>query len=255
YVVVNLGGSVLFLIGVGTLYGITGTLNMADLAVKIGTLPADDATLVHVAGLVLLVVFGIKGALLPLNFWLPATYGAAALPVAALFAILTKVGVYAIVRVFTLLFPPGSGPAADAVGSPLIVVALVTVVLAAFGTFAARELRRACSYLVIGSAATLLATVALGTPAALGAAFFYLLHSTLATAALFLVAGVVAARRGSLQDDLQAGPPMAQERSAAFLFLGAAIAVIGLPPLAGFVAKAFLLAAAAETPWLLPYAV
>ena len=253
YVIVNLGGSALFLIGVATLYGVTGTLNMADLAVKIGALGSADAGLVHAAGLLLLVVFCVKGALLPLNFWLPATYSAAALPVAALFAVLTKVGVYAIARVFTLLFPAGSGPAADAVHGPLLAVALATVIAAAFGTVAADSLRRACSYLIIGSAATLLATLALGTPAALGAAFFYMLHSTLAAAALFLVAQVVADRRGTLGDSLRSGPAMARETGTASLFLGAAVAMIGLPPLAGFVAKALLVSAAAETPWMLPF--
>src|SRR5690606_2213561 len=129
YVVLNLAGSSLFLIAVGTLYGVTGTLNMADMAQKVALLGAPDAALVRSAALLLLVVFALKAALVPLYFWLPAAYSAASAPVAALFAIMTKVGVYSIVRVYTLIFGSGGGVAAEVATPWLLPLALLTVVL------------------------------------------------------------------------------------------------------------------------------
>ena len=112
YVAVNLAGSALFLVAVGVLYGVAGTLSLADLAVRIAQLPGEEAQLARAAGGVLLAVFLLKAAALPLAFWLPGTYGAAVPPVAALFAIMTKVGIYAIVRVFATAFGPHAGEAA-----------------------------------------------------------------------------------------------------------------------------------------------
>lgn len=110
YVAYNLLGSTLFLFALATIYSVTGTLNMADLAVKVADLPAGDAALLRVGAVLLLLVFAVKGALVPLQFWLPATYSFAPGPVAALFAVMTKVGAYAVIRVFTLIFPPKQQP-------------------------------------------------------------------------------------------------------------------------------------------------
>ena len=156
YVVFNLTGSALFLIAVALLYGSTGTLNMADLAVRIGSLGADGAALARVAALLLIVVFGVKAALLPLYFWLPDTYRAAPAPVAALFAIMTKVGVYCVARVTTLIFGASAGLAADVAAPWLPWLAIGTLVLAALGALAAVRLRTLVAYLVIASAGTLL---------------------------------------------------------------------------------------------------
>ncbi len=108
--VLNLIGSTLFLFAVGTLYGVLGTLNMADLAVRLARLAPEDLGLVRAAGLLLFVVFALKAALVPLYLWLPAAYGYTSAPVAALFAIMTKVGVYAILRVYSLMFGAGQRP-------------------------------------------------------------------------------------------------------------------------------------------------
>src|SRR5690606_11338448 len=113
YVVLNLLGSSFFLLGVGTLYGLLGTLNMADLAAKVANADPADAPLLAAAAYLLLVVFGLKAAILPLYFWLPRAYTAASAPVAALFAVMTKVGLYAILRVFTLIFGSAAGPLAN----------------------------------------------------------------------------------------------------------------------------------------------
>ena len=144
------------------LYGLTGTLNLADLAVKLAQLPPDNTRLAQAAALLLLVVFSVKAALLPLYFWLPETYASASAPVAALFAIMTKVGVYAIARTSTLLMGPEVAPLASVASPMLPVLALGTLVLAALGALAARRLRGLIAYLVVASAGTLL--LAIGTP-------------------------------------------------------------------------------------------
>ncbi|MCH2242646.1 MAG: monovalent cation/H+ antiporter subunit D, partial [Aquabacterium sp.] len=185
YVVFNLAASALFLIAVSLLYGLAGTLNMADLARKLPLLSGTPAVLAQSAMLLLVVVFAVKAALLPLYFWLPQTYAAATAPVAALFAIMTKVGVYAILRVTTLL-AAGTGWAAMVQG-PVTVLALATLLLAAAGALAAQTLRTLIAHLLIASVGTLLLGVGLGTPQALAAALFYLLNTTLAAAAWFLL--------------------------------------------------------------------
>ncbi|HEX6829513.1 MAG TPA: proton-conducting transporter membrane subunit, partial [Burkholderiales bacterium] len=157
YVILNLAGSAVFLVAIGLLYAVAGSLNLADLARAVRLLPQADAALARAAGLLLLTVFGLKAAALPLHFWLPGTYACAPAPVAALFAIMTKVGVYAIVRVFTLLFGADAGAAANLAGPVLLPVALATLVIAALGALAAARLRTLAAWLVVGSAGTLLA--------------------------------------------------------------------------------------------------
>jgi multicomponent K+:H+ antiporter subunit D len=251
YVVFNLAGSALFLIAVSLLYGVAGTLNMADLALKLAALPPENVRLAQAGALLLLVVFSVKAALLPLYFWLPDTYAAASAPVAALFAIMTKVGVYAIARTTTLVF--GGGALAGIASPALPLLALATLVLAAVGALAAERLRGLVAYLVVAGAGTLLLAVGLGTPGTLGAGLFYLVNSTLAAAAWFLLADrIAAARNGS--DRIEPAVPAAGPASWAPLgmaFFVAAIAMAGLPPLAGFFGKALLLAAAGQTAFAL----
>lgn len=248
YVAFNLTGSALFLVAVSLLYGLTGTLNLADLALRLPALPPQDALLAQAAGLMLLVVFGVKAALLPLYFWLPDTYASASAPVAALFAIMTKVGVYAIVRVTTLLFGASAGAVADLAWPVLPALAGATLALAAVGVLAARQLRALVAYLVVASAGTLLLAVGLGTAATLSAALFYLVNSTLVAAALFLLVDRVTAARGDC--DALVPRPLADPARLrwATLFFVLAIAVAGVPPLAGFLGKALLLRAAGDTP-------
>jgi multicomponent K+:H+ antiporter subunit D len=247
YVVLNLAGSALFLIGVGALYGITGTLNMADMAQRVAELGAADAGLVRSAGLLLLVVFGLKAAIVPLYFWLPSAYSAASAPVAALFAIMTKVGVYAIVRVYTLIFGPEAGVAANLAGPWLLPIALVTVVLASLGALAARELRRMQGYLLIASVGVMLGAIALARADAIAAGLYYMVHSTVAMAAMFLLADLVGRSRGERDDLLVGRGPVIPSATLAVLFFTGAVAAVGLPPLSGFLGKTLILDAALET--------
>jgi len=247
YVSFNLAGSALFLIAVSALYGITGTLNMADLAERVAQLPAERAALARSAGLLLLVVFCVKAALLPLYFWLPATYSAASAPVAALFAIMTKVGVYSVARMYTLVFGAEGGPAANLASPWLPVLGLGTIALAAVGVLAARSLRGMIGYLVIASAGTLLLALGLGSRETVAAALFYLVNSSLVVAVLYLLADRIGAQRGGHGDVLAPGPFGDERAALGAAYFVAAIAVCGLPPLAGFLGKSLLLAAARQT--------
>jgi multicomponent K+:H+ antiporter subunit D len=249
YVAFNLTGSALFLIAVSLLYGLTGTLNMADLAERVTRAPAEDAVLLKTAALLLLVVFSVKAALLPLYFWLPDTYSAAAAPVAALFAIMTKVGVYAIARVYTLVFGEAGGVAAQVAQPWLPWLALGTLALAAQGVLAATRLRVLVAYLVVASAGTLLLALGLGTAGTAAAGLFYLINSTLVAAALFLLIDRIGAARGAAGDALAAAPIDGARGRLGTAYFVLAIAVAGLPPLAGFLGKALLLQAAAASAW------
>ena len=251
YVVLNLVGSVMFLIAVGTLYAVLGTLNIADLARHIQVLPESDTALVRAAGLLLLVVFALKAAMLPLGFWLPAAYANTSAPVAALFAIMTKVGVYAIIRIHGTLFGDQAGELAGLGDSLLWWFGLATIVLSMVGVLAARHLRGVLVWLVVMSVGTLLAGLALGGVDVLAGVLYYLLHSTWVIGALFLLAGAIMLRRGEAADDFIAGPRAGPALGLAFMF--AAVAVIGLPPLSGFIAKVVLLQAAGTDGWVVPF--
>jgi len=244
YVVFNLVGSSLFLIGVGTIYGVTGTLNMADLAVKVPQVAPTDTTLLMFGALVLLVVFAVKAALLPLCFWLPRTYGSAAAPVAALFAIMTKVGIYSIVRVYTVAFGSEAGVAADVAQEWLWPLALLTLLVGTLGVLAARGLRTLAAYLVITSVGMMLTVVGLGSTASLGAAFYYMLHSTFALAAMFLLVDLIVLQRGEVAGRLVRAPAVRQPALLGGMFLVLAVALAGLPPLSGFIGKVLILSAA-----------
>jgi len=243
YVVLNLTGSALFLIGIGILYGITGTLNMADMARYIAQADNNEAGLLRAGGLLLLVVFALKAALLPLYFWLPRAYSLTPAAVAALFAIMTKVGVYAILRVFLLLFGAQAGVGADLAAPWLLPLALTTLLLGAVGCLAAQDLRRLLAYLVVVSVGTLLTAVGLFNPAGLSAAVVYLIHSTLIAAAMFILADLIERQRGTLDLNTPA-PAVAQPLLLGGMFFVGAIALTGLPPLSGFLAKLMILRAA-----------
>jgi multicomponent K+:H+ antiporter subunit D len=256
YVIVNLLGSALFLIAVSLLYGTLGTLNMADLAARVPLASAADQPLVAAAGALLLVVFGIKAAALPLGLWLPGTYPAAPAPVAALFAVMTKVGIYSIARVSTLIFGAGAGALAGFATPLLLYAGLATLLAGSVGALAARSLRSLTAWLVVASAGTLLAALGSGTAAGVGAALFYLPHTTFAAAALFLVGGAVAAARGEhLMDRIEVGNAPAHGALLGGVFLFTAMGMAGLPPLSGFVAKLMVLDAVAGSPaWPLTWA-
>lgn len=248
YVVLNLVASALFLIGLAVIYGVTGTLNMADLALRVAQLGPQEASLLKIGALLLLVVFGLKAAIVPVYLWLPGTYAAASAPVAALFAIMTKVGVYSIIRVHAVILGDSAGHAALAAQPWLLPVALTTTVLGVLGALAAHSLSRLVSYLTVASVGTILAGVGLFTPAAMSAALYYMVHSTLVIAALFLLVELVASQRGDTGDRLQPATPVAQPIMLGLMTLLGAASAAGLPPLPGFLGKLMVLQSAAATP-------
>lgn len=273
YIAVNLVASLLFLIGVAVLYGVTGTLNMADIAAKLPLVPTEDRGLLHAGAAILAIAFLAKAALWPLNFWLPGAYGAASAPVAALFAILTKVGVYAVLRLWTLCFPADAGASALFGSGALVWGGVITLAFGAVGMLASQQLARFAAYSVISSSGTLIAAFGFGAPVLAGGALFYLASSTLAAAALFLLVELLErARQVELGPDVidtgqeallafsHATPPpgtnlddeeealIGRAIPAALAFLGVTFAVCGLvisglPPFSGFVAKLAMLAA------------
>jgi multicomponent K+:H+ antiporter subunit D len=253
-VVLNLVGSSVFLVGIAAIYAATGTLNMADLAVRVAAAAPQQGGLLRAGGLLLLVVFALKAALAPLGFWLSPAYAAACAPVAALFAILTKVGVYAILRVHGLVFGPGAGHAASLADPWLVPIGLVTVAIATLGVLASRQLRRLLAYLVVLSAGTLTAALGLASESAVAAALFYTLNSTLIGGGMFLLADLIARQRGDAGAHLGRERSVVQPAVLGGLFFVGAIGVAGLPPLAGFAAKVYLLASALAHPasyWML----
>jgi multicomponent K+:H+ antiporter subunit D len=209
YVIVNLVGSTLFLVAIGILYGVTGTLNMADMALRVAAAPAEDQGLIRAGAQLLAAVFALKAAILPLHLWLPRTYSSTSAPVAALFAILTKVGVYSILRVTTLVFGPAAGLSAWAPESWMLPAALMTTLVAFLGVLAAKRLRLLATFAMLASTATLLVSVSLFDRDATAAALYYLPHSTLAGALLFLVVDLICRRRPEHDDLIAAGsdPP------------------------------------------------
>jgi multicomponent K+:H+ antiporter subunit D len=248
YVVVNLVGSSLFLIALGLLYALTGTLNMADMGLKVAQIAPEDQGLLRIAALLLVSVFALKAAIAPLHLWLPRTYAVSTPAVAAIFAIMTKVGVYSLIRVVPQVFGEGAGAAAWVPAPYLLPAAMVSAVVGFAGVFVARSLSEQAAHAVIGSTGTLLIAVAGWQTASLGAALYYLVHSTIAAAALFLVADVVARRRAASADNASPGPDFAGRAGAGLLFMAAAIATTGLPPLSGFIGKLLILKSVAVLP-------
>lgn len=221
YVAFNLLGSAVFLLALGLIYNLTGTLNMADIGQKLALLPAQDAGLIRIAAVLFLAVFAIKGGLVPLHFWVTRSYSATSAPVAALFAVMTKVGAYAVIRFGLLIFPVSLTSIGTLWADVIYGSAIATILVGGLGAMAARSLPHLVSYAAIGSMGVVFLAISTFTPAGLSAALYYILHSTLATALLFL---------------------LAEGRSRA-LFLAGAIAMVGLPPLSGFVGKVLILQA------------
>jgi multicomponent Na+:H+ antiporter subunit D len=234
YVTVSLLSSLLFLTAVALVYAATGTVNLADLSERIGTLqPGVRAVL----ALMLLVVFGIKAAIVPLHFWLPDSYPNAPGPVAALFAgLLTKVGFYALLRTETLLF------GRDAPWTLLLVLAVATMLVGALGALVQNDLNRLLSFLLVSHIGFMLFGLAVFDASGLSGAMLYAAHHITVLATLFLVSGLITRRTGTVALDEMGG----LARSApglAVLFAVPALTLAGIPPTAGFVAKLALLEA------------
>ncbi len=254
YVVLNMVGSSLFLMGVASIYAVAGTLNLAELSERLQALPPAKAPLAATGLLLLTGAFALKAALVPLHAWLVPAYSAALAPVAALFAIMTKVGVYALLRLFALVpmgAAAGSGALAELplaelslAGLPIQAIiatgALLTITVGSIGVLAAAELRAMTAYLILVSVGTLLAGVAIGTAEGIAAGLYYLIHTTLVTAGLFLLVDVISRGRTPGSWLLPAQPPPAAAWLGGLFLLGA-LAIAGLPPLSGFVGKALIL--------------
>jgi len=255
YVTLNLIGSAFFLIALGTLYGTVGSINMADMAAKIARLSPEHQALARAGGLLLLLVFGLKSALLPLHFWLPKTYAAASAAIAALFAIMTKVGLYSIYRVFGGIFGDTAGALAHIATPWIWPLAIATIAVGSVGVYIASSLRLLTANLVIVSVGTLLLALVIGDGQSLYVGLYYLIHSTLFTGVLFLIADQIGAQRGAARDRFYAGSPMNRTTLLGTIYLIAAVAAVGLPPLSGFIGKAMLLQATqrfAEQVWVWP---
>ncbi|AXI48550.1 monovalent cation/H+ antiporter subunit D [Sulfitobacter sp. SK012] len=245
YVLFNLIGSTLFLFALGSIYAETGTLNMADLAERVALISPDETVGIRIAAVLLLLVFAIKAAVVPLHFWLPSSYAEAPAPVAALFAIMTKVGAYAIIRVYTMIFPPDLEATAGLFGLWLLPAALVSLAIGMIGVLAAKRLDRLVAFSVIGSMGMVMISIALFTPEGIAAALYYIVHSTLAGAVLFLISDLV--RTGRTDLEITPQPTIAGAPLTAGLFFVGAIAMAGLPPLSGFLGKLLVLNASYDS--------
>lgn len=247
YVTINLLASALFLIGLGMIYGSVGSLNMADVARLIPTLAKDQHRLAVVGGLILFIVFGIKAAMLPVGFWLPKTYAVAATPVAAIFTIMTKVGIYAILRVNGTVFDDELSQ--KILSNWLLPIGLITSLYGVIGAIGAERLRRFVGFMMLSSIGTILIAIALFSTQAWTAALYYLVHSTLIAAAFYLFCGWVTAQRGEFKDHFNLAPQMKQHKVMSITYLLIGLMIAGLPPFSGFLGKVFLLQATADAPY------
>lgn len=260
YIVINLAASLLFLVGVSLIFGVTGSLSMAVLSERVAAAPPEIRGLLQAGAAILGMAFLVKAAAWPVGFWLVRTYDAASPPVAALFAIMTKVGIYVLLRLSALLFGPEAGASADFGRDWLFVMGAATSLTGLVGILAVRDLGKLAGYNLVISAGTLLCAISLGQSAVTAGAIFYLAVSTLGAAALFLLAGVI----GERGDDYEAAPQLedydpagdglyTEEDERAVLitapvgilsaaFLAVTLMAAGIPPFPGFLAKVTILA-------------
>jgi len=270
FIAVNLTASFAFLIGVAMIYSVAGTLNMAEIAWKWRVMLPDQRSIAQTGAAILGIAFLVKAAAWPLNFWLPGAYHAAGAPVAAIFTITTKVGVYAMLRAGSLL----EDQASPFGGAWLFYLAIATMLFGIVGMLASRQLPRLVAFVVILSSGTILAALGFGKPMMIAAALYYMVGSVFGTAAFFMLTGMAERMRTAVPDlaDRAATPPpsytafavgeppdplspddevgTALPAAMAFLglaFVSCALLVTGMPPLAGFIAKFAMVAVAIES--------
>lgn len=237
YVAMNMLASTIFLTAIGILYGITGSLNMADLAVKVAQI--ENRGLVNVTGLLFFIGFGIKSAVFPLYFWLPSSYHTPPSSIAALFGgLLTKVGIYAMFRIFTLIFVPDSFMA-----NLFVAVAAMTLLTGALGAMSKNSMRRMFSYLIVCHIGYFIVGLGLFTGIAIAGAIFYLIHDIIVKTNLFLVSGIIYKARGST-DLRRLGGFYKDYPKLSVLFAIVLFSLAGIPPLSGFWPKINLFQAA-----------
>ncbi len=261
YVAINLVAALFFLIGVSLIYGVTGTLNMGDLAQRIAGLNTDQRMLLQTGAAVLGIAFLVKAGMWPLNFWLPAAYGAASAPVGGIFAIMSKVGIYVIARLSFLLFGQTAGDSAGFGHDALLIGGIATIVFGTIGVLASQALGRLAGFSVLVSSGTLLAAMGTGNPMVAAGALYYLVSSTLTISAFFMLielvergqdagANVLAVTMEAYGDgeeeEEQEEVGVTMPGTMAVLgtcFAACGILLAGLPPLSGFIAKFSMLSA------------
>lgn len=237
YIVVSLVSSILFLAAIAMIYGAVGTVNMAQIAERMAELPQETQLVLH---LLLVAAFGIKAAIFPVSFWLPDSYPTAPAPVTAVFAgLLTKVGVYALIRTETQLF------ASNSIDTLLLIVALATMIVGVLGAVAQAELKRILSFTLVSHVGYMIFGLAIATPAAIGATVYYIVHHIVVQTTLFLAVGLIERRAGStsilrVKGLMKAAPMLA------ILYFLPAINLGGIPPMSGFIGKVALFEAAAS---------
>ncbi|GAA2908028.1 multicomponent Na+:H+ antiporter subunit D [Microbacterium keratanolyticum] len=237
YIVVSLVSSILFLAAIAVIYGALGTVNMAQIAQRMGELPQETQLVLH---LLLVAAFGIKAAIFPVSFWLPDSYPTAPAPVTAVFAgLLTKVGVYALIRTETQLF------ASNSIDTLLLIIALATMIVGVLGAVAQAELKRILSFTLVSHVGYMIFGLAIATPAAIGATVYYIVHHIVVQTTLFLAVGLVERRAGSTSI-LKVKGLMRAAPLIAVLYFVPAINLGGLPPFSGFIGKFALFEAAAS---------
>jgi multicomponent K+:H+ antiporter subunit D len=257
YITINLVASFLFLIGVALIYATTGTLNISDLSVRIGSLGSDEMQLMKIGAAILALAFLTKSAMWPLGFWLPTTYAAASPPVAAMLVLMTKVGTYALLRVWLQVFSEPAGAALDFGLSVLMWGGLLTLLFGSVGMLASQEPGQLAGYVAIISSGTLLTVIGYGQPSLIAPGLFYLLGSTLATAAFMLLielierirtpgTALLALTMEAFAIEEKPDEPVGVGIPGTMIFLGltfaaCALVITGLPPLSGFIAKFGLL--------------
>ncbi len=265
YIAINLAASLLFLIGVSLIYGVTGTLNMAELALKLPYVSDADRPLVHAAAALLGIAFLVKSGMWPLSFWLPGSYMAASAPVGAIFAVMTKVGVYVVLRLSSLLF--GEGHLSSGFGAEVLMAGgIATILFGLTGVLASQRLGRMAGNLVLVSSGTMLTVIGLSmngaSPGLVAGGLFYMVSSTVATSALFLLMEPLERESGGIaallaltadaygveepEDD---APEVGLAIPGTLMLLGGCFVALvlllaGLPPLSGFVGKVAMLTAA-----------
>jgi len=237
YVTLNLISSAVFLAAIGVLYAAVGTLNMADIALKLRGL--EDPHIPSVLSMLFLIAFGTKAAVFPLFFWLPASYHTPPAAVSAIFAgLLTKVGVYALIRVFTLLFVSDT----DFTHTLLLLIAALTMITGVLGAMAQSEIRRILSFHIVSQIGYMLMGLAINTTLGLAGSIFYIIHHIVVKTNLFLIAGIIERRLGSGRLE-KVGGLFRASPGLAILFLISAMSLAGIPPLSGFFAKLTLIRA------------
>ncbi|NHC46973.1 Na+/H+ antiporter subunit D [Motilibacter aurantiacus] len=237
YVVVSLLSSLLFLASIALIYAACGTLNMAQLSERLAELPEGTRTMLQV---MLLLAFGIKAAVFPLSAWLPDSYPTAPAPVTAVFAgLLTKVGVYAILRTQTLLFPGGH------VDDLLMVAAALTMIVGVLGAVAQRDIKRVLSFTLVSHIGYMVFGIAVASEAGVASATFYVAHHIMVQTSLFLVIGLIERQAGTTSVDRLGGLAASSPLLAALFFIPA-LNLAGIPPLSGFLGKLGLLQAGVQ---------